>query len=184
MKILFQSLRLTLVLLILLSVIYPLSIALALKLDTDKGEGEKLYKNGKVIGYAALGQYFDKPNYFWGRPSATNYNAAGSAGSNKGPTNESYLNVIRQRIDTLIKYHPGLKNENIPADLVTASGSGLDPDISVESAYLQAPRIAKNRMLREGEIKALIAKNVETHLFIPSTINVLKLNLALDNIKK
>src|SRR5215510_13697171 len=129
------SLKLTLVLLLLLSGIYPLVIAGIGKIRSDGGNGEKVEVNGKVVGYANIGQKFTDDKYFQGRPSAVDYNAAGSAGSNKGPTNPDYLKQVQDRIDTFLVHNPGVKKEEIPAELVTASGSGLDPDISPASAY-------------------------------------------------
>src|SRR5215217_2731744 len=149
MKTFIQAFRLTLVLTIVLCVIYPLTIALTAKAAKGKGDGETVTVNGKVVGYAAIGQKFDQPQYFWGRPSAVDYNAAGSGGSNKGPSNPDYLKQVDDRIDTLLKYHPYLKRSNIPADMVTASGSGLDPDISREGALIQAKRVAQFRKLDE-----------------------------------
>lgn len=186
-KYIIQSIRLTAVLLVLLCVIYPLIVAFAGSFSAGKGGGEKIERNGKVIGYALIGQSFTSPNYFWGRPSAVDYNAAGSGGSNKGPSNPDYLKQVSDRIDTLIKYHPGLKKSDIPADMVTASGSGLDPNISPEGAALQVKRIAANRNLDEKTVAELVAKSTQkplAGLFGPSTVNVLKLNLALDEIKK
>lgn len=186
-KYIIQSIRLTVVLLVLLCGIYPLIVAFAGSFSAGKGGGEKIERNGKVVGYALLGQSFTSPNYFWGRPSAVDYNAAGSAGSNKGPSNPAYLQVVSDRIDTLLKYHPGLKKSDIPAEMVTASGSGLDPNISPEGAVLQVKRIAKNRNLDEKVVSDLIAKHTQkplVGLFGPSVVNVLKLNLALDEIKK
>lgn len=178
-----QSLRLTAVLLVLLCVIYPLFIAGIGHFSKGKGGGEKVMKDGKVVGYAALGQSFTKPEYFWGRPSAVGYNAAGSGGSNKGPSNEEYLKQVSDRIDTLLKYNPAIKKADIPADMVTASGSGLDPDISEQGASIQISRIAAYRKLDVNKVKDLVAKNTEPPflgLFGPSKINVLKLNVALD----
>lgn len=185
-KYIIQSIRLTLVLIVLLCIIYPVSITIAAKLSKGNGGGEKIIKNDKTVGYALLGQSFTKPQYFWGRPSAVDYNAAGSAGSNKGPSNPDYLIAISARIDTLLKYNPSLKKEDIPADLVTASGSGLDPAISVQSAIIQIKRIAAYRKIDERKIAEIIVKNTEGPLFGlfgPTTVNVLKLNLALDEIK-
>lgn len=181
-----QSIRLTLVLMVLLCVIYPLSIALAGKFSKGGGGGEKIFKNGKVIGYALIGQSFTKPEYFWGRPSAVDYNAAGSAGSNKGPSNVAYLKEVSNRIDTLLKYNPGLQKTAIPADLVTASGSGLDPNISEQGAIIQIKRIAAYRKIDEQKISELVVRYTEgplLGLFGPRKINVLKLNLALDELK-
>ncbi|WP_199118041.1 K(+)-transporting ATPase subunit C [Pedobacter sp. ASV28] len=185
-KYLVQSIRLTLVLTVLLSIIYPLGIALMGKLSKGNGEGEKVYKNGRVVGYALIGQSFKKPEYFWGRPSAVGYNAAGSAGSNKGPSNTEYLKEVSNRIDTLLKYNPSLDRTAIPADMVTASGSGLDPDISVQGAKIQIKRIAAYRNIEEKKIAELVTLHTKgplLGLFGPSTINVLRLNLALDEIK-
>ena len=182
-----QSIRLTLVLMVLLCVVYPLSIALAGKFSKGKGNGEKITKNGKVVGYALLGQSFTKPEYFWGRPSAVGYNAAGSAGSNKGPSNPDYIKEVSGRIDTLLKYNPTIKKEDIPADMVTASGSGLDPNISEQGAVIQIKRIAAFRKLDERKIAKLVIENTSAPflgLFGPSSVNVLKLNLALDELGK
>ncbi|QPH41250.1 potassium-transporting ATPase subunit KdpC [Pedobacter endophyticus] len=184
-KYIIPSLRLTLVLIVLLCIIYPVTISLAGKFAKGGGGGEKLIKNGKTVGYALLGQSFSKPQYFWGRPSAANYNAAGSAGSNKGPTNRDYLKDVQSRIDTLLKYNPGLKTAEIPADLVTASGSGLDPNISEQAAAIQIARVAKARKTSPEKVKQLVAINTNKPflgLFGPSSVNVLKLNLALDNL--
>jgi K+-transporting ATPase ATPase C chain len=185
-KYLLQSIRLTVVLILLLCVIYPLIMAFVGRFSKGNGSGEKITKDGKVVGYALIGQSFTKPEYFWGRPSAIGYNAAGSGGSNKGPSNEAYLAVVSARIDTLLKYHPYLKKSAIPADLVTASGSGLDPDISEQAAIIQIKRVAGYRGLTDEAVEELVSKNTKGPLmgmFGPSTVNVLKLNLALDALK-
>ena len=186
-KYIIQSLRLTGVLMVLLCVIYPLTIAYVGKFSPGEGSGEIVTKNGKVVGYALIGQSFTKPEYFWGRPSAVTYNAAGSGGSNKGPSNPDYLKDVAGRIDTLLKYHPYLKKSDIPADMVTASGSGLDPDISETAAIMQIKRVAAYRKLDERLVAEAVVKNTEGPLFGlfgPSKVNVLKLNVALDELKK
>jgi len=186
-KYILQSIRLTLVLMVLLCVLYPLAVALAGKFSKGNGGGEKITRNGKTVGYALLGQSFTKPQYFWGRPSAVAYNAAGSAGSNKGPSNPDYLKDVSKRIDTLLKYHPYLKRADIPVDLVTASGSGLDPNISVQAANIQVKRVAVFRKLDEKQVADLVEKNTEKPLFGlfgPSKVNVLALNIALDDLNK
>lgn len=186
-KYILQSIRLTLVLTVLLCVIYPLVVAFAGGFSKGKGGGEKITRNGKVVGYAAIGQSFTKPEYFWGRPSAVGYNAAGSGGSNKGPSNPDYLKEVSNRIDTLLKYNPSIKKGDIPADMVTASGSGLDPNISEQGAIIQIKRIAAYRKLDERVVAELVVKNTQgplLGLFGPSSVNVLKLNLALDELKK
>jgi len=185
-KYIIPSIRLTLTLTVLLCVIYPVIIAFAGKFSKGHGDGETITLNGRVVGYANLGQKFDKPQYFWGRPSAAGYNAAGSSGSNKGPTNPDYLKDVSNRIDTLIKYHPYLKKSDIPSDLVTASGSGLDPDISPEAAQIQVKRVAANRHLAEQQVSDLVTQHTEKpllDLFGPQKVNVLKLNVALDQLK-
>jgi K+-transporting ATPase ATPase C chain len=185
-KYILQSIRLTAVLMVVLCVIYPLIVAFAGRFSKGKGGGEKITKNGKVIGYALLGQSFTKPEYFWGRPSAVGYNASGSAGSNKGPSNPDYLQQVSDRIDTLLKYNPSLKKADIPADMVTASGSGLDPNISEQGANIQIKRIAALRKLDERIVAELVVKNTQGPLlgmFGPTSVNVLKLNIALDEFK-
>jgi K+-transporting ATPase ATPase C chain len=185
-KYLIPSIRLTLVLMLLLCVLYPVFISYAGRLSEGQGGGEKMISQGKIVGYAALGQRFDKPQYFWGRPSAVDYNAAGSAGSNKGPANTEYLKIVSNRVDTLLKYHPYLKKSDIPADLVTASGSGLDPDISEQAATIQIKRVAQARNIPEAELAALLVKHTQQPLFGlfgPSAVNVLKLNIDLDKLK-
>jgi K+-transporting ATPase ATPase C chain len=182
-----KSIRITLVLIVILCVIYPVAISLAGKLSKGRGDGETIVLNGKVVGYANIGQSFTQPNYFWGRPSAVGYNAAGSAGSNKGPSNPDYLKDVSSRIDTLLKYHPYLKRADIPAEMVTASGSGLDPDISPAAAQIQIKRIAENRSLPVQQVTNLVNQHIEAPLlglFGPAKINVLKLNVALDALKK
>ncbi|TKC07228.1 potassium-transporting ATPase subunit KdpC [Pedobacter frigoris] len=186
-KYILQSIRLTAVLMVLLCVVYPLVVAFAGGFSKGKGGGEKLTKNGKVVGYALLGQSFTKPEYFWGRPSAVGYNAAGSGGSNKGPSNPDYLQQVSDRIDTLLKYNQTIKKADIPADMVTASGSGLDPNISEQGAIIQIKRIAAVRQLDERTVAELVVKNTQGPLlgmFGPTSVNVLKLNLALDALKQ
>src|ERR1700755_3119709 len=117
-KYLLPALKLTLVFILLCSVIYPLLVAGVGRLTPGGGKGQTVSINGKVVGYANIGQKFTADGYFWSRPSAVGYNAAGSGGSNKGPSNPDYLKDVKSRIDTLLKYHPGLHTSEIPADLV------------------------------------------------------------------
>lgn len=166
------------------AVIYPLTVWAIAQLAPNNGKGEIISVNGKVVGYQKIGQKFNKSNYFWGRPSAVDYNAAGSAGSNKGPSNPEYLALVQKRIDTLLLVHPYLQKSDIPAEMVTASGSGLDPNISPEGALMQVKRVAKERKLSEEKVKAL----VESKIFKPkiagtATVNVLELNVALDGLR-
>ncbi len=171
---------------VMLCIIYPIIVAFAGSFSKGSGGGEKITRNGKVLGYALLGQSFTKPEYFWGRPSAAGYNAAGSGGSNKGASNPEYLQQVKDRIDTLLKYNPQITKADIPADIVTASGSGLDPDISEQAAIIQIKRIAALRNLDERTVAELVVKNTQAPLFGlfgPTSVNVLKLNIALDELK-
>ncbi|MCO4294287.1 K(+)-transporting ATPase subunit C [Solitalea sp. MAHUQ-68] len=185
-KYLLPSIKLTIVLTVVLAGLYPLALAGLAKFAPGNGDGVKVTLNGKVVGYANVGQKFTEDKYFWGRPSAVDYNAAGSAGSNKGPSNPDYLKVVQGRIDTFLVHNPTVKKHEIPAELVTASGSGLDPHISPKAAEIQIARIAKVRGIEESELKNLVIQYTEKPLlgFMgPEKINVLKLNVALDQLK-
>lgn len=177
------SLKLTLVMIILFSVLYPLLIAGIGKATPGGGKGKTISVNNKVVGYELIGQKFTDDKYFQGRPSAVDYNAAGSAGSNKGPSNPDYLQIVQDRIDSFLVHNPGVQKEEIPADLVTASGSGLDPHISPGSAYVQIKRVAAIRNLPEDKVRTLVEQRIEKTILGPSVVNVLKLNIALDNLE-
>lgn len=186
-KYILPSIKLTVVFTVILCILYPLFISFAAKLSKGEGGGKKVILNGKVVGYKLIGQSFTKPQYFWGRPSAVGYNAAGSGGSNKGPSNADYLKEVNNRIDTLLKYHPGLQKSEIPAEMVTASGSGLDPNVSAKGAEMQAKRIAAYRHLPLSKVLKLIETHTEKPLlglFGPEKVNVLALNVALDEIDR
>lgn len=177
------SIRLTGISIVFFCGIYSLIIWGVAQAAPAKGKGEPVTLNGKVVGYALEGQSFTKDNYFWSRPSAVAYNAAGSGGSNKGPSNPDYLKDVQTRIDTFLARNPGIKKEEIPSDLVTASGSGLDPDISPAAAYVQVKRIARVRKIAEAEVHQLIEQNTQKPLlglFGTDRVNVLRLNIALD----
>jgi len=180
------SLRITLVLIVLLAGVYPLLIAAVGKLTPGGGDGVAVTVNGKVVGYANIGQKFTQDKYFNSRPSAADYKADASSGSNKGPTNPDYLKDVQKRIDTFLVHNPGVKRAEIPAELVTASGSGLDPNLSPAGAKIQAARIAKVRGLSIEKILALVDAHTEKPLwglFGPEKVNVLQLNVALDEMK-
>ena len=180
---LLPSLKLTGILIVICSVIYPLIVAGIAKMSPGGGKGQTIEINGGIVGYENIGQKFTDDKYFQGRPSAVDYNAAGSAGSNKGPSNPDYLAIVQARIDTFLIHNPAIKKSDIPTDLVTASGSGLDPNISVEAAKVQVPRIAIIRNKSEKEIYELIETYTEKPLlgiFGPEKINVLKINIALN----
>ena len=173
------------VFLVICSGLYPLFISAIGRLTTGQGKGETVLVNGKVVGYANIGQKFDQDKYFWSRPSAVAYNAAGSGGSNKGPTNPDYLKDVKSKIDTFLAHNPTVKKEEIPAEMVTYSGSGLDPDISPKGAYIQVARVAKARNISEEKVMNLISQHIEKPLlglFGPEKVNVLKLNVDLDKL--
>lgn len=178
----FPAIKLTLICLVFFCGIYPLMIFGIAQLTPNKGNGELIHSNEKSY-YSNIAQNFNDDKYFSSRPSAAGYNAAGSCGSNKGPTNPDYLAEVQTRIDTFLVHNPGVANSEIPADLVTASGSGLDPNISIEAAMVQSKRIALIRNISQQEAIQLIEQHKEKALwglFGPQKINVLKLNLALD----
>jgi K+-transporting ATPase ATPase C chain len=167
--------------------LYTLLIWGIAQASPNKGQGETISVNNKVVGYKLEGQNFTADNYFNSRPSAAGYNAAGSSGSNKGPSNPEYLKTVQGRIDSFMVHNPSVKKEDIPSELVTASGSGLDPDLSPEAAYIQAKRIAAVRRIPETAIQKLVDEHIEQPLlglFGTSKINVLKLNIALDKLKQ
>jgi K+-transporting ATPase ATPase C chain len=148
-----------------------------------QGNGIIITENGK-LHHLNVGQAFTSDEYFWSRPSAVEYDAAGSGGSNLGPSNPDHLTEVNERINFFLKQNPGIEKAEIPSDLVTASGSGLDPHISVQAANIQVPRIARIRNVPESSLHQLVEKHTEKPLlglFGTERINVLKLNLDLDN---
>ncbi|MDX1942280.1 MAG: potassium-transporting ATPase subunit KdpC [Saprospiraceae bacterium] len=181
------AIKMTLISLVIFSGAYPLLMwGIAQVTSPNKGKVELVQNNGKVVGGAIVGQAFTSNRYFWGRPSAADYNAAGSAGSNKGPSNPDYLVVVQTRIDTFAMDNAIAQTSNIPADAVTASGSGLDPHLSKQAALLQISRISKARNVEEATLRRLIDEYTQGALFglfgPKDYVNVLELNIALDNL--
>ncbi|MDO8651637.1 MAG: potassium-transporting ATPase subunit KdpC [Undibacterium sp.] len=171
---------------ILVGVIYPYAMTgIGKVVFADKAEGSLVVRDGKVVGSSLIGQAFSSPQYFWSRPSATGpmpNNAQVSSGSNLGPTNSAQIDAVKGRIDALKAADP-TNTAKIPVDLVTASGSGLDPEISLAAAYYQVPRIARERKLTDAQVQAMIdqlAEHPAMGLFGEARVNVLALNLAMD----
>lgn len=167
-------------------VIYPLAVTgVGATLFPSQAAGSILEVDGKPAGSTLIGQQFTSPKYFWGRPSATSpmpYNASGSGGSNQGPLNPAFIDAARGRVEVLKAADPG-NMAPIPVDLVTASGSGLDPEISLAAAEYQARRVAAERRIAPEQVRALIAAHASgtvMGIFGEPRVNVLALNLALD----
>lgn len=177
-----SSLILTVILIMIFGVIYPLAVYTIGLAFPSGSVGSPIVKNEKIIGFENVGQSFTDDKYFWGRPSAVGYNAASTGGSNKGPTNPDYLAEVQARIDTFLVHNPGIKKEDIPSDLVTASGSGIDPNISPNSAYIQVKRISDVRNISEANIKLLVDSSIENTVLGMPVVNVLKLNSKLDEL--
>jgi K+-transporting ATPase ATPase C chain len=186
---------LTLMLTLILGIIYPLvTTGVAQVIFPSQANGSLVCVSGKPIGSSLIGQYWTEARYFAGRPSVTNnlsgtpapYEADNSAGSNLGPTNAVLVQTVQQRINQLKKENPDVPaGTPIPADLVTSSASGLDPNISVAAAYYQVPRVAKARGISQESLTQLVNQHIEGRflgIFGEPRVNVLELNLALDNI--
>lgn len=190
MKNFIKSFRLTLVFCVFFSVFYILVLWIFAQFaGPNAGNAEVAKLNGKVVGAANVGQSFSKDIYFWGRPSCAGngYDATASSGSNKGPTNKEYLAEVETRIDSFLIHHPYLTRKDVPAEMVTASGSGLDPNITPACAYVQVNRVADARGMNADEVKKIVDKMVEAPflgLFGTEKVNVLKLNIALDEADK
>jgi K+-transporting ATPase ATPase C chain len=186
-KHLYPALMLTLWLTILLGLAYPLAITgLAQAMFPRQANGSLIHDHeGHIVGSVLIGQPFSDPKYFWSRPSATfpyPYNAASSAGSNLAPTNRALLDAVKQRVAALRTADPG-NTAPVPVDLVTSSGSGLDPDLSVAAALYQVPRVARARGLDQASVRRLVLRHVQGPQFGilgEPRVNVLELNRALD----
>ncbi|MBM3115096.1 potassium-transporting ATPase subunit KdpC [Jeongeupia naejangsanensis] len=171
-------------------VLYPAAVTgIAQGVFPNQANGSVISKDGRAVGSGLIGQNFTEPRYFWGRPSATGpmpYNGAGSGGSNLGPTNPALFDAVKARVAALKAADPG-NTAPVPVDLVTTSGSGLDPDISPEAAAYQIGRVAKARNLSIPQVEALVAANTtgkQWGFLGEARVNVLKLNLALDALGK
>ena len=183
---LLPSLRMLIVMSVVTGVVYPLVVTgIAQVAFPVAANGSLISVNGKAMGSSLIGQPFDDPNYFWSRPSATSpqpYNAMASSGSNQGPLNPALTDAVKDRIKALRDADPG-NTAPVPVDLVTASGSGLDPHVSIAAAEYQAARVANARGLAADKVQSLIAAHTEGRTFGvlgEPRVNVLALNLALD----
>jgi K+-transporting ATPase ATPase C chain len=152
-----------------------------------QAHGSLIYVNGTVVGSELIGQNFSSPGYFHSRPSAVDYNGSNSGGSNQGPTSAKLMEQVRQRVEKVRQENNLSHNATVPADLVLASGSGLDPHISPASALLQVQRVANVRGLTESKVRTLVEEHIEPlqfGLFGQERVNVLKLNIALDELAR
>jgi K+-transporting ATPase ATPase C chain len=177
----------TAVLTVLTGIIYPLAVfGIAQTIFPRQAGGSIIVASNKVVGSSLIGQNFSSPKYFQSRPSAAGdkgYDAANSGGSNLGPTNKALIDAVKLRLKNLVESNPGIDPRQVPIDLVTASGSGLDPEISPAAADLQVARVAHARGLSEDQVRQLIADNTRPRsagIFGEPGVNVLLLNLALD----
>jgi K+-transporting ATPase ATPase C chain len=182
---LLPALKLTLICVIFFCGVYTLLILGIAQAAPGHGDGETVSARGRVVGYSLEGQNFTRDDYFWSRPSAVGYNGAGSGGSNKGPSNPDYLKDVQARIDSFLVHNPGVRKEDIPTELVTSSGSGLDPDLSSAGARIQINRVAAARHMDREKLNGLVERYTEKPLlglFGPERVNVLRLNIALDGL--
>jgi K+-transporting ATPase ATPase C chain len=170
-------------------VLYPLVVTgIAQVIFPQQANGSLIVSNGQVRGSTLIGQAFDDPKYFWSRPSATApfaYNAAASSGSNLGPTNPALTDAIKARVKALHDADPG-NPAPVPVDLVTSSGSGLDPNISIAAALYQLPRVARVRGMSEADVRVIVDRYTEGRQFAilgEPRVNVLQVNMALDGIQ-
>lgn len=185
-----NSFRMLLVLTVITGLVYPLTmVGVANTIFSSQAQGSLIESQGQAVGSKLIGQNFTQPGYFHGRPSAAGkdgYDAAGSSGSNLGPTNKKLIDTVADNVNKAREENSLDDNAAIPADLVTASASGLDPDISPEAAYLQVERVAEARGLAATEVYNLVDKNIsgrQLALFGEPRVNVLALNMALDSLK-
>ena len=186
MKYVWTAIRMTIVTAVIAGIIYPLAMTgIAQVVFPGKADGSLIKKNGVVIGSSLIGQNFTAAKYFMPRPSAAGngYNAMDSSFSNLGPTNKNLADRVQTAVKADIAADPGLTFGNVPIDMVTTSGSGLDPDITIANARAQAPRVAAARGLSVSAVLALVAKHTagrQLGFLGEPTVNVLQLNLALD----
>ena len=180
------AIKMTIVLTLITGIAYPIAmVGVGRALFPRQAAGSPIRRDGDVVGSVLIGQNFSSPRYFHGRPSAAGdkgYDATASGGSNLGPTNRSLIDTVRKRLRETVESE-AVSAQKVPVDLVTASGSGLDPDLSPAAAELQVPRVARARHLSEDRVRELVARNTSARflgIFGEPRVNVLMLNLALD----
>ena len=187
MKNFWISIRITLAMCLLLGVGYVLVLrGVSAVAGPGDGQAETLTFDGRTVGAANVGQQFTDTRYFWGRPSAVDYNGGGSGGSNKAATNPEYLAEVERRVQDFLAAHPYLTREEVPSEMVTASGSGLDPDISPRGAQVQVRRVAEARGLDAAAVRHLVDSLTQRPwlgLFGTEKVNVLRLNIALETMQ-
>ncbi len=189
MRTLISALALTMLLTVITGLVYPLAVCgIAEVFFPGQARGSLIIKGDKIVGSSLIGQNFSSARYFQSRPSAAGdkgYDAANSGGSNLGPTNKALIDAVRLRLKNFLESNPGTNATQVPVDLVTTSGSGLDPEISPAAADLQVARVARARRLSEDQVRRLIAENTRPRaagIFGEPGVNVLLLNLALDRV--
>ncbi len=185
------AIKMTIVLTVLTGIVYPLAmVGVARVVFPAQAEGSVIYRNGVPIGSSLMGQNFKSAGYFHSRPSAAGdkgYDPTSSSGSNLGPTNKSFIDSVKQRLKIVLEENPRIQPSQVPVDMVTASGSGLDPEISPAAAEIQVERVAKARAISEEGVRTLVRSYTRPRwagfLGEPG-VNVLELNLALDGLHK
>ncbi len=189
MRAIMIAVKMTIVLTVLTGILYPLVMAgLAHIVFPAQAEGSLIYRSGTAIGSSLIGQNFKSPGYFHSRPSAAGsngYDATSSSGSNLGPTNKSFIDSVKQRLKGVVEENPGVQPSQVPVDMVTASGSGLDPEISPAAAEIQVQRVAKARGLSEQAVRDLVSVHTQSRwagILGEPGVNVVELNLALDGL--
>jgi K+-transporting ATPase ATPase C chain len=187
MRTLIVAIRMTIVLTVLTGLAYPIVITgISLAVLPDQARGSLIVRNGKAIGSSLIEQNFSAPGYFHSRPSAAGdkgYDASSSSGSNLGPTNKVLIEAVKSRLKNVLEENPGTTAAQVPIDMVTASGSGLDPEISPAAAQVQEARVAKARGISEDQVRKLVDQSTRGRwmgILGEPGVNVLQLNLALD----
>ncbi|HEY2105234.1 MAG TPA: potassium-transporting ATPase subunit KdpC [Candidatus Binataceae bacterium] len=187
MRTLIIAIRMTIVLTVLTGLVYPIVMTgISLALLPHQARGSLIVRNARVIGSSLIGQNFSAPGYFHSRPSAAGdkgYDASASSGSNLGPTNKALIEAVKSRLKGVMEENPGTTAAEVPIDLVTTSGSGLDPEVSPAAAQLQVPRVAKARGMGEEQVRKLVQQATRGRwmgILGEPGVNVLQLNLALD----